>query len=195
MTKKGILERLGLVSTPELSPDEKAKISALIQKYGPLQSGENKITALHMVERAEDVLLLLKAGAEIDAPTNEKVTPLIQAASEGKTEVALALIAAGADVKATTISSVTALHYACYNNNQELIKALIQQGADIKAKDGYGFTPEELMKNKSTKNKGGKSSTPKKSEQTSSSGKLSENSAVVKENQYTPKGTQKNNGR
>jgi uncharacterized protein len=94
----------------------------------------------------EIVNALLKAGANVNAPSREsmKVTPLASAAAAKQNEIAHLLIAHGANVNARAASGHIPLHEAAANGNVELVKLLIECGADINAKTDDGKTPLDL---------------------------------------------------
>jgi ankyrin repeat protein len=94
----------------------------------------------------EIVNALLKAGANVNAPSREsmKVTPLASAAAAKQNEIAHLLIAHGANVNARAASGHIPLHEAAANGNLELVKLLIECGADINAKTDDGKTPLDL---------------------------------------------------
>ncbi|MDX2444891.1 MAG: acyltransferase family protein [Bacteroidales bacterium] len=87
------------------------------------------------------VMRHIKAGSTL----NEKEpmggsSPLISAATFGKTEVALALIEAGADVNSTNNEGSTALHTAAFFCRMEIVEALLANGADKSIKNNVGST-------------------------------------------------------
>jgi hypothetical protein len=83
----------------------------------------------------------IKAGTDL----NEKEamggsSPLISAATFGKTEVALALIETGVDVNSTNNEGSTALHTAAFFCRTEIVEALLANGADKSIKNNAGST-------------------------------------------------------
>lgn len=89
----------------------------------------------------EAVMQYIKADSDL----NEKEpmggsSPLISAATFGKTEVALALIEAGADVNSTNNEGSTALHTAAFFCRMEIVEALLANGADKSIKNNVGST-------------------------------------------------------
>jgi ankyrin repeat protein len=95
---------------------------------------------------SETVDLLLKAGANVNAPTREvmKVTPLASAAAAQQIGIARKLIANGANVNAKAHNDLTPLHEAAASGNLEFTKLLLESGADINARTTDGKTPLDL---------------------------------------------------
>jgi ankyrin repeat protein len=104
---------------------------------------------------------LLAAGANVDLPTVNDVTPLLAAAGVGsggldtrgryRDEAAGAaavklLLDAGADVRARDKSGNTALHAAAAAGWNSVVSLLAARGADLFAKDGRGRTAVDLTK-------------------------------------------------
>jgi len=72
------------------------------------------------------------------APTVDRETPLLRAASEGHLEVVQLLIDNGADVNARTTGGGTPLHYA--TSHLEVVRRLLDNGADVNVKGHKGAT-------------------------------------------------------
>ena len=72
-------------------------------------------------------------------------TPLVIAATFGKTAVAEALINGGADLHIKNNDGSTPLHIAAFFCRVEIVKALISKGADKSIKNKYGSTPLESV--------------------------------------------------
>lgn len=88
------------------------------------------------------VVLLLKAGADVNAKDASRITALEEAAFIGDTNVGEILLRAGADVNAVGgRRSATALHVAAYRGNTNFVELLLAYGADITVKDSFGKTP------------------------------------------------------
>ncbi|KAK4938508.1 hypothetical protein LTR10_021040 [Elasticomyces elasticus] len=110
------------------------------------QADQNGVTPLHAASDSdvEDmVLLLLKAGVEVDARDSLGRTPLLRAAENGFDESASLLIQFGADIHAKDNRGKTSLHLAI-PNGEPLIKLLLDNGADADPKDNNGATPLNL---------------------------------------------------
>lgn len=72
-------------------------------------------------------------------------TPLISAASFGKTEIVSALIEANADLSLRNNEGATALHTAAFFCHVEVVQLLIDANADRSAKNNFGATPRESV--------------------------------------------------
>ncbi|MGI9338170.1 MAG: ankyrin repeat domain-containing protein [Gammaproteobacteria bacterium] len=101
-------------------------------------------TALHFAVRKGETaaaLVLVKAGADIEAKDNNDGTPLHYAAWYGNTKTALALVKAGADIEAKDNNGGTPLHWAASRLYTETALALVKACADINARNNIGATP------------------------------------------------------
>jgi ankyrin repeat protein len=121
-------------------------------------------TPLVRAAKAVDVpaiKLLLAAGANVELPTVNGVTPLLAAAGVGSggldtrgryrsepqaAEAVKLLLAAGADVRARDKSGNTALHAAASAGWNSVVSMLAAGNADLFARDGRGRTAVELTK-------------------------------------------------
>jgi ankyrin repeat protein len=83
---------------------------------------------------------LLAEGADANARDKDGFTPLIWAASFGRTENVLALLKKGADVNAKDKTGWTALMGAARKGHTATVLALLAMGADVTAKDNNGWT-------------------------------------------------------
>ena len=88
----------------------------------------------------------IKAGSNIDEiePMSGS-TPLISAATFGKTEIAKALIEAGADLTISNNDGTTPLHSAAFFCRVEIVQLLIDANADKTLKNNFGATPRETV--------------------------------------------------
>ena len=73
--------------------------------------------------------------SDIDTADEEGNTPLIRAATAGRTEEVRYLLKAGADVHAANKDGWTALHHAARNGHLEIVNALLSAGAGLTATD------------------------------------------------------------
>lgn len=121
-------------------------------------------TPLLRAAKAGDVAavkLLLAAGAKVDLPTVNGVTPLLAATGVASSvldtrgryktepqalETARLLLEAGADVRARDRSGATALHGAANWGYNSVILALAERGADLSAKDARGRMAVDLTR-------------------------------------------------
>ena len=71
--------------------------------------------------------LLLDHGADVNASTEDEVTPLITAASGGHIEIVRLLLSAGADATQRDESGYTALAWAEEWDHEEVVLLLRQQ--------------------------------------------------------------------
>ena len=88
----------------------------------------------------------INAGSDLDKkePSGGS-SPLITAATFGKTEVALALIEAGADVNFKNNEGSTPLHAAAFFCRTEIVEALLTNGTDKNIKNNAGSTALESV--------------------------------------------------
>ncbi len=87
----------------------------------------------------------IEAGSDLNAKDPYGSTPLIIAATFGKTEVARALLEAGADPDVTNSDGATALHAAAFLCNTEIVEALLDAGANKYVRNGFGNTALESV--------------------------------------------------
>ena len=99
---------------------------------------------LHMAALEGDVAAIRQAvadGADVDeAEPGTESTPLITAATFGRTEAARALIEAGADVDKRSADGATALLTAAFLGRTEIVAALLEAGADRELRNNTGST-------------------------------------------------------
>jgi ankyrin repeat protein len=162
-TAKLLIEHGADVNAKTLATSDKVPNTCRICTW---KSSPGGFTALMFAARSGDVesaRLLLKAGANPDAATEEDGNTLVVASASGHEEVALLLLKSGADFESKDDNGVTALHYALYNglsrihgytydpvyrvrpaNMPKLAKALLESGADPNAKiaKNYSIGPE-----------------------------------------------------
>lgn len=83
----------------------------------------------------------IDAGSDLDAKDAFGSTPLVIAATFGRTAVAQALIEAGADLHITNNTGATPLHTAAFLCRADIVRPLLDRGADPRLRDNYGNTP------------------------------------------------------
>jgi len=89
--------------------------------------------------------VLVGAGAEIDATDDAGMTPLAQAAKEGRNDAVAELLRNSASVFAKDKKGRTPLHHAAMSQKSEaVIETLRAAGAPVTARDDEGLTPKEL---------------------------------------------------
>ena len=90
------------------------------------------------ISNAEIIHVLVGAGADVNARSNNGMTVLMWAANSSKAPVISALLAAGADVNAADPDGFTSLIWAAQSNGPEEMAALLDAGADARprAKNG-----------------------------------------------------------
>ncbi|KPJ90001.1 MAG: hypothetical protein AMS18_11840 [Gemmatimonas sp. SG8_17] len=89
---------------------------------------------IHMAALQGDVAAIrlhIEAGSDLNEKDPYGSTPLIIAATFGKTDVAKALIEAGADLNITNNDGGTALHAAAFLCRPEIVISLLEHGAPL----------------------------------------------------------------
>jgi ankyrin repeat protein len=97
-----------------------------------------------------DKLDIVKQHIEAGTDINRKEqmsgsTPLISAATFGKTAIVKALIDANADLSIKNNEGATALHTAAFFCRVEIVQLLIDAKADKTIKNNFGVTPRESV--------------------------------------------------
>ena len=90
--------------------------------------------------------MLIEAGAEVDARTNDCWTPLHSACRWDQTEAVELLLSCGADINACTTGNQTALHLASANaaTGNTLRLLLMNRYIDITIKNKMGETANDI---------------------------------------------------
>lgn len=116
--------------------------------YPPLGGKEHKgkggrtpLMAAIYTGQVDDIQILLKAGADIEAKDSKGLTPLLVATYQGKVEALSILLKAGANIEAKDSQGRTALMIAAESGNVELVNALLKADANIEAENEQGRTP------------------------------------------------------
>lgn len=123
---------------------------ALLLKHGVDVNKADKtgVTALHLClqgrKGAKVLPLLLDAGANVNAATDEGKRPLHYAAQYGTADMAALLIAKGAEVNAGMKNGNTPLHYT---RSAEVAQVLLEHGAAINAQGVSRWTPLAATQN------------------------------------------------
>jgi ankyrin repeat protein len=100
-----------------------------------------KRTALHFAATGPVAAMLVSAEARLDCRDENGFTPLLEACTNGRTEVVRLLLEAGADHSIRDPVGATALHWAADGNHEAAVRMLVAAGADIHACDIEGKTP------------------------------------------------------
>jgi len=108
--------------------------------YIPSYDDYNLLVAAHKGYNSE-VLRLLNKGADVDADTNEGVTPLMYAADNGDMQTTRILVLNGADINRKPHNGVTALLSSIFINHLDIAEFLIRNGANINDTDAQGISP------------------------------------------------------
>ena len=88
----------------------------------------------------------IEAGTDINRKEQMSgSTPLISAATFGKTAIVKALIDANADLSIKNNEGATALHTAAFFCHVEIVQLLIDAKADKTVKNNFGATPRESV--------------------------------------------------
>ena len=88
----------------------------------------------------------IEAGTDLDKKdAMSGSTPLITAASFGKTDIAKVLIDGGADLSIKNNDGSNALHVAAFFCRIEIVQLLIDANADKTARNNYGATARETV--------------------------------------------------
>ncbi|CAM9344773.1 unnamed protein product, partial [Hapterophycus canaliculatus] len=104
-------------------------------------------TPLHwaaMTDRVPFMLLLLEAGASIDALDCRDRTPLLSASAFGSAAAVRVLLQSGADPSEPSRGGLTPLHAAAAGGHLEVAELLIGGGADVDKLTGMGASPRHL---------------------------------------------------
>lgn len=128
-------------------------VCSMIIKEAPETINEiagDGITALHVAaasprNRSAVIDSLLKAGANINATTNGRVTPLQVACAANVTLTIRALVAAGATVDSVNASGDAPLHQAARSFSFRAVHRLVSRGVDINQMNGDGDTALHIV--------------------------------------------------
>jgi ankyrin repeat protein len=87
----------------------------------------------------------LKNGADIEARTEDGITPLHVAAHRGHLKFLLALVQANADIEAVASNGWNALYFTVVANQKKIAEKLIDLGLKADVPDAQGRTILDLV--------------------------------------------------
>ncbi len=136
------------LATPTLVGDRDKDLMLLelyIERGGdPNYVNDRGVPLINSIIRRDDVTLvnhLINRGCNINVLSRDRgTTPLMEAASSGRTELVELLIAMGADLNHASREGQTALILAIGNQHVATAMVLIREGADKHLKDNLGMT-------------------------------------------------------
>ena len=118
---------------------DRVAVGALLQQRVDVNLAEaDGMAALHWAVRLDDgetADLLIRAGANVKAPTRYGVMPLSLAAANGNARMIDRLLQAGADPNAALPEGETPLMAAAGTGNVAAVKTLLAHGAAVNARD------------------------------------------------------------
>jgi ankyrin repeat protein len=129
---------------------KKDAVALVVERTGSARTrGNVGQTALHAAGSREVAEYLLAHGAEVDAKTEQDITPLHRAAFDGRRDVAEALIEKGAKIDALSqpvgsLPAMTPLYMAIMNKQAATARLLMEKGADWRS-PVKGGTPLFLL--------------------------------------------------
>uniref|UniRef100_A0A0G4IFA0 Uncharacterized protein n=1 Tax=Chromera velia CCMP2878 TaxID=1169474 RepID=A0A0G4IFA0_9ALVE len=152
--KKGAHTRLDQMMSAcfqmDLSPLFSSEVGRVIRSFMPTDAETLGKAVESFAESGEtqterdDLLLLLKVGADIDG-LHEGKSALIHAVYAGSLQAVEILVEAGADPVTKggeeRFKGYTALHCACYERRPDIVRFLVSQGANVNAKDDTDRSP------------------------------------------------------
>ena len=115
------------------------RAGANVNAHGGILGWTPLMVAAAFNENPKVVLVLLDAGAELEARNENDWTPLIVAAAmNASAEVVRALLDADANVEARDELGRTPLMHAAWHSSPEVLQMLLDAGTDAKAADQAG---------------------------------------------------------
>lgn len=99
------------------------------------------LSDLILQENIDQVQLLLRRGADVNALDEYGFTPLIESAIVDNSEIAKLLLESGAQANGQDVTGGTPLHWATENNNLVLAKLLLDAKADPNLSNFAGQSP------------------------------------------------------
>ncbi len=118
-------------------------LRTLLDHGAAVDAGEASLgrTPLHYADSIRTVIVLLDAGADIDATDGNGETPLHAAIASSKTDIAAILLHFEASIEAPGEEGRTPLHYAAAEGGERMATLLLDAGAEVNARDDNGLTP------------------------------------------------------
>jgi ankyrin repeat protein len=139
-----------ILAKEKVRKEEEERVARL-EKERQFKLNAQLRTAIEENDDPTAIAEIVAQGAEINAHTEEGITPLHLAAENSNNPAVIAeLVNLGGDVNAVTKDNHTPLHFAAEKNgNLIIIVELINQGAEINAHAKDGATPLHLAAEKS----------------------------------------------
>lgn len=125
-------------------------LSMAVSQADRESSGEMRQLVVAGPNVSQTVLILVEAGADIDARDMVGQTPLHLAAMFGTAEIVQAMADAGSNINAKDEKGLTPLHKTMHQQLNyftsmpratEILLTLAEAGADVNARDNFGATP------------------------------------------------------
>ncbi len=115
--------------------------------YKDPKTGRTALLQAVEQQHADIVVMLLRAGANVNQADNDGVTSLMLAAYTPNAQLVNILLNAGADVNAAIPNGTTSLMNAVYMGDVQSVGLLLRAGADVNAKS-YGKVTAWIIANK-----------------------------------------------
>ncbi len=145
LTIKSLKTKMNLAVVAVLLSSGMASCQNSQSKQGVETPGMDIHTAV-LYNDLEAVKQHIKAGSDLNLKdVFGGSTPLVTAATFGKTEIAKALIDAGADLSVKNNDGSTALHAAAFFGRIEIVKMLLEAHADKTVRNNFGHTPRQSV--------------------------------------------------
>ncbi len=133
-------------SCAQTSEDTSTKSNNSNKTESTVDTPKIDIQTAIMTDNLEIVNQHIASGTDINMKDQMSgATPLISAATFGKTAIAKALINAKSDLSITNNDGATALHVAAFFCHVEIVQLLIDAKADKTIKNNFGATPRESV--------------------------------------------------
>ena len=134
LTAEALENARGLEGASETSATLRESISQFLNTVDT--AGSALMAASYSGEK-EIVQLLLKRGADPNAPGGEYGSALIAASYSGEKEIVQLLLEHGSEINAQGSKYGSALIAASYSGEKEIVQLLLEHGADINAQGGW----------------------------------------------------------